>query len=113
MEGAHRADDHACPNRGEDQTGLNPEIYETTHFEPQDYKYEWNGIKVETLEGRTLFDDYFLAVLQGVSTSAVSPAPEVRFEEIPAMLVNFSYEVATAAMKKREEYFAGEKHERS
>jgi hypothetical protein len=69
-------------------------------------------LKYESLEGRTLFDDYFLAVLQGVSTSAASSAPE-DIEDIPDMLVNFSYEVATVAMKKREEYFSGEKHERS
>lgn len=109
MKGAHRAGDLACPNRGEDQTGLNPQIYETTYFEPQDYR---NDLKVETLEGRTLFDDYFLAVLQGVSTSAASSVPE-DVEDIPDMLVNFSYEVATIAIKKREEYFSGEKHERS
>jgi hypothetical protein len=69
-------------------------------------------LKHEFLEGRTLFDDYFLAVLHGVSTSAASSAPE-DIEDIPDMLASFSYEVATLAIKKREEYFSEGKHERS
>jgi hypothetical protein len=70
-------------------------------------------LKCETLEGRTIFDDYFLVVLQGVSTVSACPAPKwIKYEEIPDAIVNFSYEIARAALKKREEYFSEEnKHE--
>jgi hypothetical protein len=71
-------------------------------------------LKHEVLEGRTIFDDYFLAVLEGVSGAAACPVPKgIGYEEIPEALVNFAYEVVKAAMRKREEHFSGEKHERS
>jgi hypothetical protein len=72
------------------------------------------GQKYEILEGRTLFDDYFLAVLHGISIDVGSHIQNIRdIEIISDSMVNFSYEVVEAAMKKREEYFSEEKHERS
>jgi len=130
--GIHRADDWACPNRGEDQTGLKPAIFLNTKFEPQDWgefdspsDIQSEGIK-EILRNkkdglsypsgigkkygtRTLFDDYFLAVLQGVSTAAAASAPGGSiYDEVPEILVSFSFDVAKAALKKREEYLIGE-----
>jgi hypothetical protein len=110
--GVHRGSDMACPNRGEDQTGLVPEIYLDTSFEPQDreeQKGELTGHKFETLEGRTLFDDYFLASVNGLSISAVSDSRNMShddIEDLPNILVNFAFEITKAALKKREEYFS-------
>jgi hypothetical protein len=87
---------------------LKPEIFLDTKFEPQ--KCEESGvISITYGNGRTLFDDYFLAVLQGVSTAAAAPDPDGSiYDEIPEILVSFSFDVAKAAIKKREEYFTGE-----
>jgi hypothetical protein len=109
--GIHQATDMACPHNGEDQTGLDPQIYMDTKFEPQDWpdKEELAGQKFETLEGRTLFDDYFLAALAGVSAIFRSDGlnqSEVE-EFFPDVVITCAFDVANAAMKKREEYFAG------
>jgi hypothetical protein len=110
--GIHRCDDLNCPNRGEDQTGLDPQIYMDTKFEPQDWeekKEELTGQKFETLEGRTLFDDYFLASVNGLSISAVSDSRNISpddVEDFPNILVNFAFAITKAALKKREEYFS-------
>jgi hypothetical protein len=109
--GVHRATDMACPRNGEDQTGLNPQIYMDTKFESQGWqeKEELAGQKFKTLEGRTLFDDYFLAALTGVSTIfGTNGLTQEDVEELfPDLVITCAFDVAKAAMKKREEYFAG------
>jgi hypothetical protein len=108
MEGLHRGTDMACPNRGEDQTGLKPEIFLNTKFEPQDYL----GKKVETLEGRTLFDDYFLAAIQGISTAFAHINTEMsveEYKELPGVFTKCAYDMAIVALEKRADHFAEER----
>jgi hypothetical protein len=109
--GVHRATDMACPHNGEDQTGLNPQIYMDTKFEPQgrqEKEEELAGQKFQTLEGRTLFDDYFLAALTGISTIlGASGLTQQEVEELfPDVVITCAFDVAKVAMKKREEYFS-------
>jgi hypothetical protein len=96
-----------------DQNGVVSIMFDEKECENKGFKWE----SLELKDGRTLFDDYFIAALQGASTIAASSAFVNNIEDIPNILdilVNFSYEAAALAMEKREEYFSGEKkHERS
>jgi hypothetical protein len=67
------------------------------------------GQEFETLEGRTLFDDYFIAAINGLSVSAVSDSRNMNLDDIegfPNILAAFALEITKAALKKREEYFS-------
>jgi len=101
-EGIHQFSDDACPNRGEDQTGFKNPIYLNTYFDPQDWE---NKI----LEGRTLFDDYFLAAVQGAATTFAqinSNLSDADILELPRTLGDCAYDLAVEAMKKRNEYLS-------
>jgi hypothetical protein len=104
--GIHRATDMACPINGEDQTGGNYPSWLDTYFNPQDYL---DFVSLKAAGGRALFDDYFLAALAGVSTIfGANGLTQSEVDELfPDVVITCAFDVAKAAMKKREEYFAG------
>jgi hypothetical protein len=111
-EGIHHREISACPLHGEDQTGKEKQSYADTRFEPQDRPEEPAPVTVETtLEGRTLFDDYFIGAITGISTIfGASGLTEDQVASLfPDVVITCAYDVAKAAMKKREEYFSGVK----
>lgn len=67
-----------------------------------------NFVSLKVADGRTLFDDYFLAALAGVST--IFGANGLTQSEVdklfPDVVITCAFDVAKAAMKKCEEYFA-------
>jgi hypothetical protein len=105
-EGIHRADDMACPDRGREQTGLDPHIYGPTVFDPQEWVDEMIVLKTESLKGRTLFDDYFLALLSGVSVVMAHSHDQVvdDIQALPNQIINLSFDMAVAAVNIRNEY---------
>jgi hypothetical protein len=111
-EGIHHWETSACPLHGEDQTGKGKQLYADTRFDPQDWPEEPAPVTVETtLEGRTLFDDYFIAAITGISTIfGASGLTEDQVASLfPNVVITCAYDVAKAAMKKREEHFSGVK----
>jgi hypothetical protein len=93
--GIHQENTMRCPNRGEDQSGLRPAIFQNTTFEPQEDKKD---IDAGITQGRTVFDDYFLAAIQGMETISY-----------PHTVLDLALEFTVAALKKRNEYLSGEK----
>jgi hypothetical protein len=60
-------------------------------------------------KNKTLFDDYFIVAITGVST--IFGSSSLTYEQVASLfhdeVIACAYDVATAAMKKREEYFSG------
>ncbi|MDR1046634.1 MAG: hypothetical protein LBL64_02585 [Treponema sp.] len=102
--GIHHWETMACPANGEDQTGNRKQEYTGTNFDPQDFFGS-----LEVADSRTLFDDYFLAALASVSAIFSSDGlTQSEVEELlPDVVVACAFDITEAAMKKREEYFAG------
>jgi hypothetical protein len=68
-----------------------------------------NGESLELKAGRDLFDDYFVAAINGLSISALSGSGNIKLddiEDLPNILVHFAFEITRAALKKRKEYFS-------
>jgi hypothetical protein len=104
-EGIHKADDMACPANGVDQTGSQfPRYAKGIYFDPQEWERDIeNGV---ANVGKTLFDEYFIAAIQGLSVS-LSGVEGINPDDVNLdRFVSFAFNIATAAVKKRNEYKA-------
>jgi hypothetical protein len=102
-EGIHRGNDMACPANGQDQTGKRcPSYSEYFHFESQEWQED---LEKGTANGnKTPFDEYFIAAIQGLSVS-LGGVEGINPDDINLdRFVSFAFNLATAAMKKRNEY---------
>jgi hypothetical protein len=117
MEGIHQSETDRCPNRGEDQTGLNPPIWLHTTFEPQEWEKEFSDDnerfplnKEIGIEERSLFDDYYIATLQGVAMGlgGISPNSDEEVKTAARVLAFMAKELTVEAIKNRALYLYGE-----
>jgi hypothetical protein len=118
MEGIHQSETDRCPNRGEDQTGLNPPIWSNTTFEPQEWEKESLPDDMKRLplnqeirtEDRTLFDDYYIAAIQGAAMGFgdLHPTSDDDVRTAARVFALFAFEVSKEAIKNRALYLYGE-----
>ena len=114
-EGIHRSLDRACPIEGVDQTGRVNPSYFTMCFEPQEREADIEKGNVQC--AKTLFDEYFMAVLSGSLMAMERGTAEMLFnkenddeiKKLPETIVTVSLHITELAFQKRNEYLKGNK----
>jgi hypothetical protein len=101
-EGIHRGDDLACPANGVDQTGRsNPRYIEGSIFEAQDWEEDIKNGAVK--DGKTLFDEYFMAILPAIAQTYLTYTAD-NPDDLINSSISTAFLLAIEAMKKRNEY---------